>query len=295
MKRHLITILFVLTVTHSFGQTKKQLDSIRIVLEQTLITDQQYRDQWDSVQSKYGFNSPGFIELLKKTIAQDSINMITVGNIINKYGWLGKEQTSPDANDALFLVIQHATLPSQLTYLPVMKKAVAEKKAKATDYALLVDRTNMRQGKFQIYGSQINSDANGHLHIFPIFDEPNLNRRRKSVGLPPMQEYFKKFNQQLAYSLPKTDKYKNKIVINGSAKDIQQNQILPNVGVYFNNVLIAKTDSSGFFETAIDSRYKGRAIVFRKQNFELFTFITNLSSKDVIEINPLLRKIPKKD
>ena len=188
--RYIITTLLVFNLTVSFCQAKHELDSLTNLLEKVSVDDQKYRLVSDSTIRKYGINSPEFTELIKKMQHEDSVNMLLVGNVLDNFGWLSKEQTSEDANDAFFLVIQHATLKSQLKYLPLMKQAVKDKKAKPSDYALLVDRTNMYQGKLQVYGSQLNYDAFGKLHIFPIEDEPNLNKRRISVGLPPMQDYL---------------------------------------------------------------------------------------------------------
>src|SRR5579871_6539457 len=267
--RFINIILFLFVSIVSFCQSKQELDSVTLVLENVAVNDQKYRAVWDSTMQKYGINSPEFIGLLKKMNFQDSLNMIVVGNILDKYGWLSKEQTSQDANDALFLVIQHATLPSQLKYLSLMKQAVAEKKAKATDYALLVDRTNMFQGKLQVYGSQINYDSKGKLHIFPTLDEPNVDKRRKSVGLPSMQEYLNLFNQNISYAVPKTDKYKNKIVVQGSIIDKNNNQPLPDVRIYSaNNKLSGMSDSSGFFQIIIEKKDGVLPLYFKKNKFE---------------------------
>lgn len=109
------------------------------MLEQISVDDQKYRLIWDSPIHQFGMNSPEFIDLLKKMNLQDSVNMLLVGNILDRFGWLTKDETSEDANDALFLVIQHASLQSQLKYLELMKQAVSDKKAKTTAYTILID------------------------------------------------------------------------------------------------------------------------------------------------------------
>ena len=291
LMRHLIIILTVFISANSFCQSKHQLDNLTHVLEKVSLDDQKYRLVWDSTMQKYGINSPEFIDLIKKMNLQDSVNMLVIGNILNNFGWLSKEQTSEDANDALFLVIQHAPLQAQLKYLPLMKQAVADRKAKATDYALLVDRTNMYQGKFQIYGSQLNYDTKGGLHIFPITDEPNVNKRRKSVGLPSMQDYLNLFNQSLSYTLPKIDKYKNKIVVKGSILDKNKNQPLQNVYIYsIKNQLLGMSDSSGLFQVLISQKDRGDLLLFKKTNFETLKYEVENNSKQVIEINLILKE-----
>jgi Family of unknown function (DUF6624) len=291
LMRQIITTLFLFASVNSFCQTKHELDSLTHVLEKISIDDQKYRSGWDTAIRKYGMNSPEIFAMIKRMNLQDSIDMSLVAVILDKYGWLSKEQTSADANAALFLVLQHATLPSQLKYLPLMKKAVADKKAKASDYALLVDRTNMYQGKLQVYGSQVNYDEKGGIHVFPIADEPHVNKRRQAVGLPSMQEYLKLFDPDFRYKLPKTDKYKNKIVIKGSVNDRDKNQPLANVAIYSaNGQLLATSDSSGFFMVLIDKKNRNKKIIFKKDNYGPFEYNPGNTTKQVVEINPVLIK-----
>lgn len=47
----------------------------------------------------------------------------------------------------LFLVIQHADLGTQVKYLPMVREAVKQHKAQASNLALLEDRVALGQGK----------------------------------------------------------------------------------------------------------------------------------------------------
>lgn len=276
----------------SFSQTKHECDSLTTLLEKVYVDDQKYRlDEWNSTLQKYGLNSKEFLELVQKMNSQDSINISIVRNIIDKYGWLSKEQTSENANKALFLVIQHAPLQFQLDYLPVVKKAVAENKAKAADYAMLVDRTNMYQGKLQIYGSQFNYDSKSNIHIYPIYNEPEVNKRRKLVGLPPMEEYVKMADPNLTYTLPKSDAYKNKIVIKGSTIQHENNSPLENVLIYKNNNRLAgSSDTSGFFQIVVDKKIINHSLIFKKQGFQSISLEIDDAGKEVVELNVVLNK-----
>ncbi|MEO6540026.1 MAG: DUF6624 domain-containing protein, partial [Ferruginibacter sp.] len=60
------------------------------------------------------------------------------------------------------------------------------------------------QGKEQIYGSQVKMNDAGKYEFFPIKDERNVNKRRASVGLQPLEEYAKYFD--IEYVLPKSKK-----------------------------------------------------------------------------------------
>ena len=138
---------------------------------------------------------------------QDSINLVQVKKIIHDYGWPGPDEVGEQGATTIFLVIQHADSLTQVTFLPKMREAVRKGKAKTQDLALLEDRILTTQGKAQIYGSQLRRNEQGKYEFFPIMDEVNVNKRRASVGLGPLEEYAKYFG--VDYVLPK-GKVRNK-------------------------------------------------------------------------------------
>lgn len=152
--------------------------------------DQGLRMQIDSIMKAYGNGSPEMQAHWQKIIVADSINQIKVTEILDERGWLGADIIGGQGNLTLFLVIQHADLETQLKYLPMMREAVQKGAANAANLALLEDRTNLRQGKHQIYGSQISQfrDREGY-YIMPLLDPDNVDQRRAAVGLPPLQNY----------------------------------------------------------------------------------------------------------
>ena len=117
--------------------------------------------------------------------------MQVVGRIVDEYGWIGAGQIGEDANRAMFLVVQHADHDVQKKYLPIVRKAVQEGNAKAGSLALLEDRLMIREGKPQIYGTQVswNMETN-HYYVLPLVDPENVNKRRKQIGMPPIENYL---------------------------------------------------------------------------------------------------------
>ena len=85
-----------------------------------------------------------------------------------------------------------------------MRAAVKRGNALPQNLALLEDRVLTNQGKKQIYGSQVSIDSTGQKTFFPIIDEANVNKRRASVGLGPIEDYAKYFG--INYVLPKKKK-----------------------------------------------------------------------------------------
>ena len=101
----------------------------------------------------------------------------------------------PSVNSTLFLVIQHSDLKVQEKYLPMMREAVAKKKASSSSLALLEDRVALRQGKRQIYGSQIGRKPNGgDYYVSPLEDPDNVDKRRVAVGLGSLESYISRWN-----------------------------------------------------------------------------------------------------
>ena len=198
--------LAFLTV-NATGQSKS-FEKLSAILDTVYNEDQTGRLKIDSLQKQYGWQSEQVQSLLKKLVILDSINLMKVKEIIDTYGWLGPNEVGEQGAQTLFLVIQHSDSLTQVAYFPIMQEAVKNGKAKSRHLALLEDRILVQQGKKQIYGSQVRTNENGKNEFFPIKDEQNVNERRASVGLDPLEEYAKYFD--IDYVLPKSKKSNKK-------------------------------------------------------------------------------------
>lgn len=153
--------------------------------------DQRYRNQMEETIARFGSDSKESKALFKNMKITDSLNLIQVEAIINKHGWLGSDKIGSQANTTLFMVIQHAELPAQIKYLPMMREAVKKGNARASSLALLEDRVALKQGKKQIYGSQISWNMKtNESFVAPLEDPDNVDLRRAEVGLPSLQAYL---------------------------------------------------------------------------------------------------------
>lgn len=178
---------------------KKEAPSVNIefynMLDTIYTTDQQCRNAASIAESRKDFDTAVVNRLWDEVERVDSINTQKITAFLDKYGWLGPDEVGNIGNKALFLVIQHATPDVQEKYFPMMKKAVSEKKALPMDLALLEDRISVDKYGYQIYGSQLTQDPTTNtIRLFPIQDEVNVNKRRKSVGLEPLEDYVKRFH-----------------------------------------------------------------------------------------------------
>jgi hypothetical protein len=202
MTRFILFISLTISSINVSGQSKfnKELSAI---LNNIYQEDQSGRLKIDSLQKLFGWKSEQVQSLLRPMEIQDSINLIRIKNIIDTHGWLGPEEVGKQGAQTIFLVIQHADSLTQVTYFPAMQEAVKKGKAQPEALALLEDRILTNQGKEQIYGSQLKINDAGKYEFFPIKDEINVNKRRASVGLQPLEEYAKYFG--INYILPKSN------------------------------------------------------------------------------------------
>lgn len=169
--------------------------------------DQKYRVQMNETQKKFGPNSKEMNDLWRITNQKDSINLLKVKKILDEKGWVGKDKVGAQANSALFLVIQHSDLETQKKYLPMMKEAVTKGNASPGSLALLIDRIEIREGRKQIYGSQIGIiQSNNTFYVSPLIDPDNVDKRRAEVGLGPISDYLK--NWDLVWDV---EKYKREL------------------------------------------------------------------------------------
>lgn len=143
------------------------------------------RDQYDRLLwSQAVKNCPGDIErneqLARRALMTDSLNLVLVSNILSQHGYPRKELVGEFANQAVWLVFQHANLDYQKRFLPQLEEAVSRGDVAPLFLALLQDRIDVREGRPQRYGTQI--DDKGKLA--PLLDATRVNQWRQEVGLP---------------------------------------------------------------------------------------------------------------
>ena len=170
----------------------------RAALETMLAADQSFREKLnEQLQSSGAAREPkNFGSQWKEQQAIDRRNQARLDTIVKEYGWPTFAWAGRDGVDAAFLVVQHADLDYQRKYLPTIEQAVAQRNLSPSVFALLEDRIRVREGKKQIYGTQLNTAADGTWVPYPIEDEANVDARRARVGLGPLAEYVKGFGPQ---------------------------------------------------------------------------------------------------
>ena len=148
------------------------------------------RDQYDRLLWSHAVkNNPDDTErnewLARRALMTDSLNLVLVDEILSQHGFPRKEQVGDFGNQAVWLVFQHADLDYQKRFLPQMEAAVSHGYIAPLYLALLRDRIDVREGRPQRYGTQIDGKGN----LAPLLDASCVNKWRQEVGLPPIEQF----------------------------------------------------------------------------------------------------------
>ena len=157
------------------------------------IKDQAFYYHIEVAEKQGGRNSPLVKALWHTKSLINEKTQARVEEIIDEHGWPTISDVKGNAASTVFLIIQHADLDVQLKYMPMMKEAAAKGEASSSSLALLIDRTNLRQGKKQVYGSQIGRTPEGEMYVQALEDPDNVDKRREEMKLGPLDDYTQRF------------------------------------------------------------------------------------------------------
>ena len=146
----------------------------------------------DSLISTYGVDS----ELVKaQQLIIDKnhiINESKVKKILEKHGWPTKEMIGERGNWTICNVIQHSDNDVRIQYLPMMRKAVKDKKLEPRFLVRAEDRIATERGDLQIYGGQMKYyPETKSFNLWPVFDPENIDKRRTEIGLDSIAIFLK--------------------------------------------------------------------------------------------------------
>jgi hypothetical protein len=121
----------------------------------------------------------------------DARNLARMREIVARYGWPDRALVGLDGTEAAFLLLQHSPYDFQKMLLPRIYRAYRAGQLTGQDYALLSDRVQIREGKPQVYGTQVVGWHDKEPDFYPIENAPHVDRRRAKIGLPPLAAYVK--------------------------------------------------------------------------------------------------------
>ena len=173
----------------------------------------------DSLMKIYGADSKEVQTQQEIYEKNHIVNERKIKAILDKYGWPTKEMIGEQGNWTICNVIQHSDNEIRIKYLPIMRKAVADKKLEPRFLARAEDRIATEKGELQIYGGQMKyyPETKG-FNVWPVYDPVNIDKRRAEIGLEPIAEFLKNrfdFEWNLEEQIKRSEEFEmNKLLMN---------------------------------------------------------------------------------
>lgn len=118
--------------------------------------------------------------------------------IFDQNEFVGIDLAGEEGSQNFWLMVQHSdhNPDFQKEVLEKMKVEVEKENAIPSNYGLLVDRVKINTGQKQIYGTQVTYNMNiGQAYPKNLKDSLNVNQKRKSIGLEPIEEYLNRMTE----------------------------------------------------------------------------------------------------
>ncbi len=132
--------------------------------------------------------------------AIDYENNVELKKLLKIYTWFRISEFGKGSDQNAWLLVQHADhdIEFQKQILKILDKLWPLGETQAANYAYLYDRIaaswqNPKKRQLQKYGTQGSCVAKGKWEPIAIIDPKNVNIRRKSVGLLPIEDYTEGF------------------------------------------------------------------------------------------------------
>lgn len=114
----------------------------------------------------------------------DSLNLITVRHIIDRYGYPNRTIVGPEYESYAFYIIQHSNLEAMEEFLPLIRENTDKNLISRTLLPYLIDRIHMIKEEPQLYGTQSQYDEEHNLKLYKLQNDINTtNQLRERYDL----------------------------------------------------------------------------------------------------------------
>lgn len=142
-----------------------------------------------------GPESPILTALADAMQANHARNETTIFRLLDERGWPLLSRVGPEAAYAAGNLVNHAALDVRQRYLPVLEAACRDGEADWSEWAHILDRTELELGRPQVYGTQMEQNpASGLFEPRPMVDPERVDERRAEKGMEPLQDQLDRFN-----------------------------------------------------------------------------------------------------
>lgn len=122
----------------------------------------------------------------------DHQNLTTVISLIEKCGMPTLDEVDDIQMSAIWVVFQHGDNANRKKYLPLLEQSAKKGDLKATQIAMMKDRTLMMDGEPQVYGTQLTKKG-GEWVLYELANPETVNKRRMEMGFGPLQDYLQRW------------------------------------------------------------------------------------------------------
>jgi hypothetical protein len=123
----------------------------------------------------------------------DRENLTTVISLIEKCGIPTLQEVNDVQMSAIWVVFQHGDNANRKKYLPILEKSAKNGDLKATQIAMMKDRTMMNDGEPQVYGTQVTKEGNEWI-LYDLANPETVNKRRAEMGFEPLEDYLERWD-----------------------------------------------------------------------------------------------------
>ena len=195
-----IIILFFITILSCSNNNKSEKNVIAIQKTESLIAvldtiwmkEQTPIRLRDSLINIYGADSKEANDYQKEYRKNHVDNIKKIKEILNNNDWPEQTLIGDQGNITICNVLQHADQKTREYYIPIMKKAVLDKKLEPRFLVRAEDRIATDNGELQIYGGQMKYyPETKSFNLWPVYDPVNIDKRRAEIGLEPIAKFLK--------------------------------------------------------------------------------------------------------
>lgn len=219
-------LLFIILI--SFGKVKSQTkevvenspknENLIALMDSIWKSEQTPIRLRDSLMKIYGADSREFQEQQLIYKKNHMINESKVKAILDQCGWPTKDMIGERGNWTIANVLQHSEYEIRLKYLPMMRKAVQDKKLEPRFLVRAEDRIATDRGELQIYGGQMKYyPETKSFNVWPVLDPKNVDQRRAEIGLEPIAEFLKErfdFDWNLEEQIKRSEEFEQARLLN---------------------------------------------------------------------------------
>ncbi len=145
-----------------------------------------------------GPNSPITTALSQTMQRHHRDNEIQMVTLLDTKGWPEISQVGGEAAYAAGNVINHSDLQARQRFLPLLKAVCEKGEGDWSRYAHVLDRTELELGNPQVFGTQMEQNAETKLYEpRPIADPEGVEELRAEKGLESLKDQLDSFNEAM--------------------------------------------------------------------------------------------------